>query len=128
MAFSRLSVSLGSRTGCAKVLGTWLRSYFGLRNKDVLLSEIDLMARDDRYLRKIDPEEYSEMDDSLCIPILQHGGSYRRICTIIPLFLKSLSVIPVPCLIDTGAPAFMLFGSESSKLVGEIAKMLKCGG
>jgi len=43
-------------------------------------------------------------------------------------------VIPVPCLIDTGVPAFMLFGSESSKilkaegvLVGEIAKMLKCG-
>ena len=100
MALSRLSVCLGLRTGHAKVLDTWRRSYFGLRNKDVLLSEIDLMARDDRYLRKIDPEEYSEMDDSLCIPILQHGGSYRRICTIIPLFPKSGSVIPVPYLID----------------------------
>jgi len=58
------------------------------------------------------------MNDSACIPIFHETGYYRRICTIIPLYLNDAkNVIPIPCLIDTGAPAFMLLGSAASNIL-----------
>ena len=83
------------------------------RKSEVLLSELDLMSSDERFLKPLPIQEYKRMDDSLYKPILSmRGQKYKRLATIAPLYIENKTmVVPIPCIIDTGAPTFMLLGT-----------------
>lgn len=87
-----------------------LRSIHDLGIPDFLLSECNVVTLDDRYLRKIPDEEYQKMDRSLYIQISRVKSNYRRLATILPLYTSEKLVVPIPCIIDTGAPTTIVLG------------------
>jgi len=90
------------------------------RKSEALLSEFDVISSDERFLKPLPIQEYKRMDDSLYKPILSMRGpirsvirqKYKRLATIAPLYIENKTmVVPIPCIIDTGAPTFMLLGT-----------------
>ena len=94
----------------------YVRTMFDYAISDLLLSDLDVMSQDKRYLTKITEEEFSEMDNASWVPITSGIDKYyKRICTIVPLYVdKSSMVVPIPCIIDTGAPTFMILGEGAT--------------
>ena len=81
---------------------------------DFLLSELDVVPQDRRYLKLISKEEFSTMDQSLYIRVTSSKNNYRRLATILPLYADTGCgelVVPIPCIIDTGAPATLVLGT-----------------
>ena len=87
------------------------RNIFDFAKSDCLVSELDILKHDARYLQKIQENDYMTMDNSLYIRVSMVKGLYHRLATIIPLHIKSGMVVPIPCIIDTGAPAYFILGT-----------------
>jgi len=91
------------------------------------------MPRDERFLKPLPIQDYKRMDDSLYKPIfILPGTYYKRLVTIVPLYdIKKTIVVPIPCVIDMGAPALLLLGtatrnalSSHNLLQGELNKKI----
>ena len=83
-------------------------------------------------MKQIPVKEYNKMDRSLYIQVTSVKGYYRRLATIIPLYTSDQVVVPIPCSIDTDAPATLVMGSAALKALqvqglirGEVTMALK---
>ena len=92
---------------------------FDLTILDTFLFDIDVVGQDDRYLSKITEVEFSQMGNSLWVPVTSETERYyKRFCTIIPLYADNrLMVVPTPCTIDTRAPALMILGVAATTIL-----------
>jgi len=78
-----------------------------LHNDDFL----DVLPNDDRFLNYMSIEDYKsscfERGDELCTKV--YYNNYRRLVTVLPLYTDhDQKVVPIPCIIDTGAPATLV--------------------
>lgn len=79
---------------------------------DILITGVDLPFDDDLYLTKISKqkfrEHFGETDETLSCLVL--GGSLLRIYITLPLEIDDENVIPLPFIVDTGAPGHLFLG------------------
>jgi len=119
MALSKASALFSSRvitTGqcmTPPLARRWLFD-FG-KSSEALFTEVDVIPSDERFLKPLSVKDYERMDDSLYRPLfVTPGPFYKRLATIVPLYdMKKTIVVPIPCVIDTGAPAFLLLGTAA---------------
>ena len=57
-----------------------------------------------------DYESSSFATDNLVQKLYLSEGYFRRILTILPLYTPQQQVVPIPCIIDTGAPTTLVLG------------------
>ena len=50
------------------------RWIFYFPKPDILLGDMDVLTKDERYLKPIIPEQFQDMNDALCIPITPMKG------------------------------------------------------
>ena len=77
---------------------------------EILLTEYDVSDPDSRFLMQVTAEDYATMNDALYIPVYLERGKYRRLITNIPIYTAQDMIVPVPCIIDTGAPDTLFLG------------------
>jgi len=90
------------------------RSVYDFPISDYLLSFLDVAPKDDRFLNYMSVEDYesSSFEDELYTKAYVSSGYYKRLVTVLPLYTDhDQKVVPIPCIIDTGAPATLVLGA-----------------
>lgn len=78
----------------------------------VYLVERDLPPINDNYLKIISARDFVHMEQQIIKVYDPYGGYLRRLYVVVPLRLNESDddVIPIPFLIDTGAPGYLHLG------------------
>ena len=81
--------------------------------QSMLLTAVDLPKQHPAFFRPITKEEFKgHFNDSPVTAIHISGDSfYRRLTIVLPLETQAGKVIPIPFIVDTGAPGIMNLGS-----------------
>ena len=90
------------------------RLIFELSHKpsDVLLSKLDLLPRNLKYVIEIKEEEFkSEFGKGIQKVVIDE--MVARLVMVVPLYTKNGTILPLPCILDTGAPRMIYLGRES---------------
>ena len=81
---------------------------------DFLLNELDLPAKNEDYFKVISKKDFIKtFGDS---PIIRRYSFnlLKRVAIVLPLHISDSHVIPIPFIVDTGAP-YMYLGSGAIK-------------
>ena len=82
------------------------------KTSDELLSELDLPPRNHKYVTEIKEEDFkSEFGKGIQKIVVDE--MIVRLVMVIPLYTKNGTVLPLPCILDTGAPKMIYLGRES---------------
>jgi len=87
-------------------------------DSDILLNKTDLPLDHPRYLKMISEDEYNtEFGSPKICEILDFDQQVKRLVAVIPLYIGSQNrnVIPVPCIVDTGAPKMLYLGKVATQ-------------
>ena len=99
------------------------------RAHDILLHRQDLPEIDEDYLKLLHPERFREkFGIAKKIPIYDIYPRYdemdnkiaTRWAVVLPLRIKTNGVIPIPFIVDTGAPNTVYFGTKVLQLMREL--------
>jgi len=92
------------------------------------LSVKDLPPSNQRFLSELSEEEY-RVNFSDTVNKIYDGSKLRKLFCVLPLYTSQGSIIPIPCLVLTGAPKMIYLGKESwRRLVNShhIKQDIKC--
>ena len=99
---------------------------------DILLHQSDLPPADEDYLRVVDKEHFKKkygdakrifIYDS--VPIVDPATNYKervpkRLAAVLPLEVEKLGVIPIPFILDSGAPGGLYLGTKPIRILKEL--------
>ena len=80
---------------------------------DVLLQRHDLLPRDRNYLQAIGKEDFTPSS-------IVEVAAAPRLAIVLPLQIEDGRVVPIPLIIDTGAPGFMYLGTGCRRALAEL--------
>lgn len=79
---------------------------------EFLLQEMDLVNADEDYLKCICEKEFLKKFGVFpSLSAVSFNREIRRLSIILPLYITGNKVIPIPFIVDTGAPDFMYLGT-----------------
>jgi len=81
----------------------------------ILLRSFDLPPDNPYYLKEITESMYKKEFDET-IKMLKMDN-YRRLVTVLPLYTNRNTVVPLPCVVDTGAPRMLYLGSAALNIL-----------
>jgi len=95
------------------------------------LLPIDVFPKDERFLSSMSAEDYESSSfkrDELYTKWCVIEGHYNRVLTVLPLYTDhGQKVVPIPCIIDTGAPSTLVLCAgamaalkQKNLLIGDI--------
>ena len=106
-----------------------INSYTSSLN-DMLLHKSDLPAADEDYLRVVDKEHFNKKYGEVkrifvydSVPVLDPASKKRipkRLVAVLPLEVEKLGVIPVPFILDPGAPGGLYLGTKAVRILKEL--------
>uniref|UniRef100_A0A1X7V2R0 Peptidase A2 domain-containing protein n=1 Tax=Amphimedon queenslandica TaxID=400682 RepID=A0A1X7V2R0_AMPQE len=84
---------------------------------EFLLQDEDLPPKHDGYLTLMSwsqfQKEFDETEGGPKVTKVMLGGKIRRVTTVLPMQISDGRVIPIPFIIDSGAPGLMYLGTGS---------------
>ena len=88
------------------------------KSLDVLLNEMDLPPRNRKYATELDEDEYNQ-EFPQSIARIKMDNKLVRFVAIVPFYPKQKTgvVIPIPFILDTGAPGVVYLGRKTSKVL-----------
>ena len=86
---------------------------------DILLHECDLPPADPDYLKILEEKLFIEKYGGGKVYTIRIAGTkrMRRLAVVLPLKIAKSKVIPIPCVVDTGAPGLIYLGSKPLELL-----------
>lgn len=95
---------------------------------DILLHQWDLPPTDPDYLTAIEEKKFIEKyGDGILFKIRPPElnvkgveGRVRRLAVVLPLKLAPSKVIPIPYIVDTGAPGMIYFGTKTLTILNDM--------
>lgn len=77
------------------------------KSLDVVLSSIDPPLMNEKFLMDITKEEFkAEFSPNNIIDATYHKGLISKLIAVIPCNIRNGKVVPLPCILDTGAPKY----------------------
>ena len=88
------------------------------KSLDVLLNEMDLPPRNCKYATELDEDEYNQ-EFPQSITRIKMDDKLVRFVAVVPFYPKQKTgvVIPIPFILDTGAPGVVYLGRKTSKVL-----------
>jgi hypothetical protein len=93
---------------------------------DFLVQEQDLMKSDKLFMRFINEQDFLSRfgnNPSVMEVLTPDGANLRRLGIVLPLHVSN-KVIPIPLILDTGAPESLYLGTGAFRMLGE-ANLMK---
>ena len=111
-----LSSRLGAREPTLLKLSRRRRLMDSAQGRDCLLQfllkEADLVKYDETYLKPVCEKEFTKkFGETPPVDEVYHGTYLRRLAIVLPLQVSSNMVVPIPFIIDTGAPKYLYLGT-----------------
>jgi len=91
-----------------------------------LLQEQDFLPKNDLFLKESSTDDQFPFKFGICE--IQNGMSIRRLVSVLPLRTWGEKIVPIPFIVDTGAPCSMNLGTGATKKLFDYELLTKVEG